>query len=701
MIKASGSNDHHQLGEKSNNKDIVDGSECISPPLIFDINRSKLSSISTYMDHTVMTTIDGEAFGIGDNSDGRISSSAPHEVFTKFTKIDLRDSNGEKCASFSAVCGEDYTLYLVEGGGSSARLAYASPQIGSGFPAILDAGSAEPVALFGGRRHAAAIDAGGSVVFVPASVGESPSRRLELSRLPGGEKAVSVACLDETVFALSGSGRVFWSEVGGSQRLEFSLVEELAGTEIVHISGVCEHCLAVSSDGRVFGRGSNDYGCLCIGERGCTVGSFTLIPALEKHKIAAAYAGATHSLFQTREGKILACGDNRYGQLPISDAPRFDPYPVTETEITSGATFCIAGYGTSLVFVGADAARSPNVAASFRSGLSEENARLRSENAALKARIRDLEQQLESISKSGNRREPGSSSGSSGDRPAVLEAGEVAGLKRVGLVGRGSQSEVFKVAREELLALKVLISRNNASANVASLRQLLREFEVLNSLNHSNIIRAHGICFGDADHAPSILLDLCSCSLNDRISTMSAIEKVTSIYELSLALREVHSRGIIHRDVKPGNILFDSANHVKLSDFGIACIADVGTQTQSMTSGVGTLKFMAPELLRESRRYDAKVDVYSFGVVVFFILTGGDLPNINIIDAGLGKTAEIPGCVNGNGRSLISRCWSFDAKSRPSFAEIVAEIEKKHFKLIDGVEKHESEIKRFVSGNQS
>ena len=71
---------------------------------------------------------------------------------------------------------------------------------------------------------------------------------------------------------------------------------------------------------------------------------------------------------------------------------------------------------------------------------------------------------------------------------------------------------------------------------------------------------------------------------------------------------------------------------------------------------MGTLKLMADELLRESRRYGAKVGFYSFGGAIFLVLPGGDLPKISIIDAGMDKKGEILPCINNNWRDLISHC---------------------------------------------
>lgn len=224
---------------------------------------------------------------------------------------------------------------------------------------------------------------------------------------------------------------------------------------------------------------------------------------------------------------------------------------------------------------------------------------------------------------------------------------------------------------------------------VSEFFRFLREYEIL-------VIKALGFCYGDSGHAPSILLELCVQNLSDRIGDMDDIEKVCSIYEISSAMEAVHAARMIHRDLKPENVLFDESGHVKVSDFGVACIVEVEGQTQSKTSGVGTLKFMAPELLNESTKYDSKVDVYSFGVVAFFILSGGKMPKMSIAEQSCGKRAPIPPSINETSRQLINSCWSTSPGDRPSFTEILSFIKKNNFKLIDGVEKNISSIKNFV-----
>ena len=264
----------------------------------------------------------------------------------------------------------------------------------------------------------------------------------------------------------------------------------------------------------------------------------------------------------------------------------------------------------------------------------------------------------------------------------IFDVAEIESLEVIRRLGRGATSEVFGVARKETLALKQLEielcrkinddeeEEEEIELDIDLLKRFLLEYQVVNVLQHPNIVKTFGFCFGDATHGPSILLEFCPSNLKKKVKKLNNEERARVLSELASAMEKVHSAGIIHRDLKLENILLDKENHVKLSDFGLCTLIDSGNDTVSRTQSVGTLSYMAPELIQGRKDYDEKVDVYAFGVVVFLVLTKGEEPRISIADVAAGRQAAIPDTVSDLGRRLIRKCWSYDAEDRPSFEEI-------------------------------
>ena len=196
-------------------------------------------------------------------------------------------------------------------------------------------------------------------------------------------------------------------------------------------------------------------------------------------------------------------------------------------------------------------------------------------------------------------------------------------------------------------------------------------------LDHPNVVDAIGIFMSNKNIPPSILLEYCPSNLQKAIEdkVFSKEEVVEIIYQIAEVMKYIHSKKIIHRDLKPTNILIADDGTVKICDFGISKMMTIEEQT--ITRGVGSQKFMAPEIINEDDYYDEKVDD-----VVFFILSGGKLPKIKIFDIPKGKKAEIPSSFTEFSKMLINACWNFDSKDRPSFRVILDNMERSHYNLV-------------------
>ncbi|KAK8871759.1 copper transport protein ctr1 [Tritrichomonas musculus] len=662
----------------------------------FDFDISSLLSFSMYYGTSIFIKKDGSAFALGDNTRGTILNTVPKEIFKKEQQLILKKANGVLCKFISSVSGCEYTLYLVSSSDSRYnQLVYSSGYLKGEVPLFVKLNGQNPLKLYGGYNVAAAINADGSMIIITRSILESPNDPIEAVFLPNGEKAASIACLDRKIIVASSSEHVFESSL---PKIEFRVVSELEGKKIAHVSGINTHCLAISRDGLVFARGNNYWGEIGIGEGKSSPSQFVEVTTFGRHKIKSVSAGFAHSLFLTTEGKVLGCGHNSFRGLPIKERTEFIYLPI-ETLVTKDATFCVAASNSSVIFTKHDpppnmpntplapvaAPVPPPVVPGGGSGsLEQENARLKAEIAKLKEKIAALTAK------------PPEKVDHTPSSITILDSDAVRSLRIVREINVGGSGKVVEVVKEVQYALKIM---NAGDSSVKSQRSFLKEYELINMLGHPNIIKTYGIYLSDATTPPSILLEFCPTDLNKLIKSgkLTNTLVIIYIYQITEAMRYVHFKGVVHRDLKPTNILISKDGLIRVSDFGIAKL--MSTEEQSTTLGAGTQKFMAPEILKEED-YNEKADVYSFGVILFFILSGGKMPKINIIDVGTGRKAEIPSSFTQFAKNLINSCWNFKPDDRPSFKTIIDEMVKNKFALLELNSSELNEVQDFVKEHQ-
>lgn len=364
MIEVCGTNEFFQLGEASNTKNY-DDDPSISPPIKLNIDPANVSSYSIFNEHAVMITKEGIVQAIGNNEDGKVGGTLPKETLQQFTKFEIKDDKGQLFTPISSACGYLYTLYLVTLPKSDKyQLVYFYSDMESTKPLFLKIGELNPISLYGGYENSAAIDQTGSIIFIPDydTFPELFEKKFEATFLPENEKAVKVACCDDFIISLSSSGHVYYSDLPEEgNKLKFTKVEEFEGKEITEISGTCLHALALSKDGIVYAFGQNNCGQLGFGSDKTEALNFTQIVLLNEFRISMVYAGGVHSLFQTENGKVLACGGNNYLQIPFRDeSHKKNYYEIVETSINEGASFCIAGDSMSAIFINCNPPNSPN-----------------------------------------------------------------------------------------------------------------------------------------------------------------------------------------------------------------------------------------------------------------------------------------------------------------------------------------------------
>lgn len=187
-------------------------------------------------------------------------------------------------------------------------------------------------------------------------------------------------------------------------------------------------------------------------------------------------------------------------------------------------------------------------------------------------------------------------------------------------IGEGGMGVVFRARDTRLnrnVALKLLPSHQFPDPEWR--RRLAKEARAASSLSHPNIVTVHDIVEEDGHDA--IVMEFVAGQPLGSLIPMPVAEALGYAAQIAEGLAAAHHAGIIHRDIKPGNILVTSDGRIKIVDFGLAKIT--GKLDASAESGViaGTAAYMSPEQAM-GKAVDARSDVYSFGAVLFEMVTG-------------------------------------------------------------------------------
>jgi len=199
-------------------------------------------------------------------------------------------------------------------------------------------------------------------------------------------------------------------------------------------------------------------------------------------------------------------------------------------------------------------------------------------------------------------------------------------LKKLGkyeliqVVGRGAMGSVYKAhdpSIGRLIALKTISA--SLVGNTDLLERFYREAQSAGGLQHPNIVTIYEL--GQEGETPFIAMEFLEGqsleNLIDQRTDLSLSQKVGLIVPVVRALEFAHSRGVVHRDVKPANVMLTKDGTVKVVDFGIARIADMSkTRTDVL---IGTLAYMAPQQIR-GQRADVRSDIWALGVTFYELL---------------------------------------------------------------------------------
>jgi serine/threonine protein kinase len=195
-------------------------------------------------------------------------------------------------------------------------------------------------------------------------------------------------------------------------------------------------------------------------------------------------------------------------------------------------------------------------------------------------------------------------------------------------IGEGGMGQVFKVRNKTLntfAALKV-IHQNRLQKSQTAAKRFKREIQITSKLNHLNVVRAY-----DANEINGSLILVMEYVEGTDLSKLVKqngplpIDKACNyISQVAAGLQHAHELGMVHRDIKPQNLLLNKMGEVKILDMGLARSLESSDETTLTQEGsvVGTPDYLAPEQAVSAHNVDIRADIYSLGVTFYYLLTG-------------------------------------------------------------------------------
>jgi serine/threonine protein kinase len=195
-------------------------------------------------------------------------------------------------------------------------------------------------------------------------------------------------------------------------------------------------------------------------------------------------------------------------------------------------------------------------------------------------------------------------------------------------IAEGGMGAIYRARHRlsgEIVAIKIMPP--HMAQNPVLLKRFEQEFRAASRLDHPNIVRA--LDYGDNGSAPYLVMEFVEGeSLGQKLERegkMTETEAIRIIAQVAQGLHRAHKQNLIHRDVKPDNILVRPDGVAKLADLGLVKETDTDLNLTKTGRGLGTPHFMAPEQFRNAKNADIRCDIYSLGATLYMMVTG-ELP---------------------------------------------------------------------------
>ena len=247
-----------------------------------------------------------------------------------------------------------------------------------------------------------------------------------------------------------------------------------------------------------------------------------------------------------------------------------------------------------------------------------------------------------------------------------------------GRLGGGAVADVYEALDDRLqrsVAIKVF--RGNAAEQ---LQRHEAEMRTLAALDHPSLVTVFDAGTDEASGRPFLVMQLVEGpTLGDELRSGRLSPDKAARYgaELAEALAYVHERGLVHRDVKPANVLISSDGRVHLADFGIARLVDSAHETKT-GDVLGTPAYFAPEQVA-GETVGPPADIYALGIVLFEALTGGrpyEGTAVEVAMARLARDPDIPADLPAGWQSLLAAMTRRDPAARPTAVQVATTLRR-------------------------
>ncbi len=207
----------------------------------------------------------------------------------------------------------------------------------------------------------------------------------------------------------------------------------------------------------------------------------------------------------------------------------------------------------------------------------------------------------------------------------VKESFRIPGYKLLRKLGRGSMGTVYKARQlnlDRVVAIKILA--RFLAENRAFVRRFIKEARVIGKLNHPNIVQ--GFDAGEINGTYYFAMEYCHgptvLELLNRGGALDQDRAISIVTQVARALDHAYQQGLVHRDIKPDNIMIVEGGVAKLCDLGLAKDVSRGSGSTEKGSTIGTPNYISPEQARGDATIDIRSDIYSLGATFYHMVTG-------------------------------------------------------------------------------